>query len=143
MSDVLDLSIFEEIAADTADMTVRHPVTQEPTPWVITVAGPTHPQSVALGERMMRKAMREEKAKEEARINGRKWKGEDRDPNDVKRDNISALVDRIVTWRGASEEFSREGAIALLLKPTFAPVVGQLADFVSADGSFIKRSATT
>ena len=42
--DSFDLTDFD--SADTADMLVSHPVTGEPTAWVITFAGPGHPKTI-------------------------------------------------------------------------------------------------
>ena len=52
-------------ALDTADLEVCHPATGQPTGWVITFAGPGHPQTVAFNERQLRKRMREEREKEQ------------------------------------------------------------------------------
>ena len=84
--ETLDISVFD--SADTADMTVAHPATSEPTNWVITFAGPGHPKTIDLADRRARQHLREEKAKEQARVNGRKWKGDEKTPAEQRAENI-------------------------------------------------------
>jgi hypothetical protein len=135
-------------AIDTADLEVRHPATGAPTGWVITFAGPGHPQVVALNERTLRKRLREDRDKEQARANGRKWKGEDKSPEEIRVENISFLVDRIVGWtpvniNGQDVPFSREAAMQLLGDPRKGWLFTQALDFVVADDTFTRPLATT
>jgi hypothetical protein len=135
-------------AIDTADLDVRHPATGEPTGWVITFAGPGHPQAVALNERTMRKRLREEREKEQARTNGRKWKGEERSTEEIRAENLGFLVDRIVSWspvriNGEDIPFTREAAMQLLGDPRKGWLFTQALEFVVADDTFTRPSATT
>ena len=141
-----DLSSLD--ALDTADLDVRHPGTGEPTGWVITFAGPGHPQAVAFNERALRKRLRDEREKEQARINGRKWKGEERSVDDVRAENLAFIVDRIVSWtpvriNGEDIPFSRETAMQLLGDPRKGWLFTQALDFIVADDTFTQPLATT
>jgi hypothetical protein len=142
----LDLADCE--ALDTAELDVRHPATGEPTGWRITFAGPGHPQVVALSDRDARKRLREEREKEQARVNNRKWKAEDRSPEEVRAENVGYVVDRIVAWtpvriNGEDVPFSRDAAMRLFTDPRKGWLLNQAADFVLAEQTFFKRSATT
>ncbi|HRJ60167.1 MAG TPA: hypothetical protein PKZ99_03210 [Azospirillaceae bacterium] len=140
---VFDPAIFEEVTANTATMIVKHPVDDQPTPWKITFAGPGHPQHEALQERLSRKALRKRAKQEAAQVNRSKWKGDDKEPDEARRENVEIIVDQIVGWDGSSVPFSRETAIAMLLKPGYVFLVRQIDDFLENDKVFIKRSATT
>jgi hypothetical protein len=133
---------------DTADLEVCHPATGQPTGWVITFAGPGHPQTVAFNERQLRKRMREEREKEQAKTNNRKWKGEDKSTEDVRAENLAALVDRIVGWtpvsiNGQDIPFSREMAMQLFGDPRKGWLFSQALDFLVADDSFMPPLPTT
>lgn len=135
-------------ASDTAALDVRHPATGEPTGWVITFAGPGHPQAVAINDRAIRKRLREEREQAQARTNGRKWKGENRKPEEVRTENVSFIVDRILGWtpvaiNGVDLQFSRETAMALFADPRKGWLFTQALDFVVADDTFTRPSGTT
>ncbi|MBM3549728.1 MAG: branched-chain amino acid ABC transporter, partial [Alphaproteobacteria bacterium] len=93
---MLDLSTLR--AAETMALDIRHPTTGDLTGWIWIIAGPGHPSTVAYQEKMQRRRLNEEKLKEQARINGRKWKGDDRDPDEVHRDNVEAVAVRVVDF---------------------------------------------
>ena len=138
-----DPSVFEASLADTADMVVNHPVTGEPTSWVITFAGPGHPQQIELTERLSRKFERERRAKEQAVTNGKKWKAEELSPDERRAENVGIIVDQIVGWRGSSVPFSKKTATEMLLNPKFALLLKQVNEFLESEKAFIKASATT
>ena len=117
-------------AADTATMTVLHPLTGEPTTWQITIAGPAHPKAIALSNRLARKRLGDERLREQAAANGRKWKA----------------VERMLGWtpvriNGADLLFTEEAAVRLLLDPAFGRIYDQVLEFLGADDSFLSRPA--
>lgn len=140
---VFDPSIFEQCTANTAVLTVLHPVTKAPTPWKITFAGPGHPQHDALNEKLARKALRKRARQEAARVNRAKWKPEEQEPDEARRENAEIIADQIVTWEGASIPFSRDAAVAMLMNPGYVFLTRQIDDFLEGEDVFIKGSATS
>lgn len=143
----MDIDLADFDAADEADMVVRHPVTGDPTTWVITFAGPGHPKTVAQMNRMARERRREEAEKEQARVNGRKWKASDESDDDAKTRNLAWIVERIVRWtpvkiNGEALPFSPAAATKLLGDPRKGTLFQQCLDFLVADQTFMKRSAS-
>lgn len=143
ISDAFDPAIFAEAVSDTAVMAVRHPITGEPTAWEITFAGPGHPQQQALADRLLRKILREQQERERARVNGKKYKPADREPEDVRRENIEIVVDQIVTWTGCTVAFSRDAAVTMLADPRYGKVLVQINEFLDNEQVFTRTSATT
>jgi hypothetical protein len=135
---------------DTADMTVEHPATNEPTEWVITFAGPGHPTSVALQDEIAKRAIRTRQAQQQAQTNGRKWKPEDETPDSNREDNARYYAKRMLSWKpavrlergAAAMEFSQENARKLLVDPRYVWLYRQITAFLAADAGFIKNSET-
>lgn len=141
----LDLSMFA--AEDTAEWDVPHPVTGEPSGWKWTFAGPGHPQTVEAANRATRRRLEEEKRMEAARVNGKKWKPEDRTVEELRRENVRLVVDRLIGWtpikiNGEDYPFSRENAESLLLNPAMVRLYNGAIGFLADEESFTPRSAT-
>jgi hypothetical protein len=139
-----DLSAFQ--ASDQAEMVVRHPVTNEPTTWKITFAGPGHPKTRELADRLARQSLREEQEQARARVNGRKWKGEERSPNEARDANFRAVADRIIQWspvrlNGEDVPFNTDNAMRLLSDPAMGTLFAQCLEFLGAEASFLQDSA--
>lgn len=139
-----DLSVFQ--TSDEAEMVVRHPVTGEPTTWTITFAGPGHPKTREQTDRLARQALRDSQEQERARVNGRKWKGEEKSPDDVRSANVDFVADRIIGWspirlNGEEVVFSPESAKRLLGDPKMGGLYQQCLDFLGNESSFLPRSA--
>lgn len=138
-----DFADFE--AADTADMTVV--VNGKLSSWVWTFAGPGHPQSVEQSNRMARERLHEDRQKEAARVNGKKWKPTEQSPDENRDKNISYVVERLVGWSpvkigGADYSFSPENARKLLSDPRRVGLLTQAMEFIGDDNAFTQRSAT-
>jgi hypothetical protein len=135
-------------ALDTADMQVRHPVTDELTGWTITFAGPGHPQAQEQSERATRQRLSEERQQREALRQGRKWSGGEKTPDDLRAENVAVVADRVIGWspislNGTEQPFSRENATRILGDSHYGWLYKQCLDFLAADGSFLPRSATS
>ena len=96
----------------------------------------------------MRKRLREDREKEQARINGRKWKGEERAPEDIRAENLGFWSTASSRWspvsiNGQDIPFSREAAMQLLGDPRKGWLFTQALDFVVADDTFTRPLATT
>lgn len=145
MTLVLDFDDFS--TADTADMEVR--ANGKATGWIWTFAGPGHPKTVEQNNRIARSALKEQKAKETARVNGKKWQPDDEDVEDIRKRNIDFVVERIVGWsdiqvkgKGDKTEpypFTAENARKLLSDPSKAGLLAQAYEFLGESDSFTKR----
>jgi hypothetical protein len=142
----IDLSAL--IPLETAVLEILKPGGIESTGWKITFAGPAHPKTVAWQNEQSRKSLRKAQQIEQAQVNGRKFKAEDKDPQEQQRETVSWIVARIVDWTpiklGAGEpmRFSDAVAIDLLVKPELGWAFSQMVDFITDDRSFTQRSAT-
>lgn len=135
-----DVTAFQE--ADTAEMQVRHPVTGELTPWVITFAGPGHAKTVALTATVNRENLAE--AREASRGRNRRMPSTD----EVMAKNVRFVVSRMIGWTPVKIgddviEFSPDAATKLLSDPSYRVLYKQCFDFLVSDESFLPKSATS
>jgi hypothetical protein len=133
----------------TAEMIVRHPITEEPTTWKITFAGPGHPITVGLGDDFARRSIKQRKEREEAMTNGRKWKAPEESPDKNRRINATSFARRMLDWTpvvlkaGAPPvTFSTDRAIELLEDQAFGWLYMQVSRFLADDAGFIPDSET-
>lgn len=146
-SEAVDILAFAP--ADTALLEILKPGGIESTGWTITFAGPSHPKTIAWQTESTRKTLRRQQQVEAAQVNGRKYKPEDRDVDEQRRDNVAWIVARIVDWspvrlgRGEPVVFSEAAATELLLRPELGWAFGQMVEFLVDERSFTKASATT
>lgn len=132
-----------------------YPGTNERTGWNIALAGPGHPKTQAQADRTERQRLNKAAGIERAQVNGRKWKGEeDKQPADARREFVSSLVERIVSWTpfdmgdgsitfDEGDPSAPERAINLFLKPEMGSYAAQIVDYLTAERAFIKGSAKT
>ena len=117
-----------------------------PTGWIWTIAGPGHPQTVALSDRLTREGFARSRTQEMARVNGKKWKGDDETADDLVRRTAEALAGRVLDWspvsfHGKDYPCSKENIVTILLDPARGDtLVTQLAEFIADEKSFMKRS---
>lgn len=143
----IDLSGF--IPQDTSTMEILKPGGLEGTGWKIEFAGPAHPKTIAWNDTETRKNLRRQQQIEQAQVNGKKFKSEDRDVAEVRRHNVAWVVARIVNWTpvrlgdGDPVSFSEDAAIALLVRPNMNWALAQMLDFLTDERSFTKGSETT
>src|SRR5438045_2335617 len=97
-SAVTVINMADDLPADTAELHVVRPGTNIRTGWVITLAGPGHPQSIALMNEGERERLHKSAQIEQAQVNGRKWKGDDAQPEEARRKLVSYITRRIVGW---------------------------------------------
>lgn len=145
-ADAVDLSAL--IPIDTADLHIVAPGTNERTGWVITFAGPGHPKTIAINNETSRKQLEEAKRIKQAQANGRKYKADDVQPEESRREFIEGLVARMVAWTpvkiGAETfEFSDKVAVDLLLRPVMGAFVSQIVEFLIDERTFTKDSANS
>jgi len=144
-TDAVDLSA--DIPSDTYDLAILKPGTATPNGWVITLAGPAHPKTIAYKNSAQRDRLQKEAVIEASQVNGRKFKPDVRTPEDDDVRTVKWLVSRIVTWspiKIGSEtiEFSDDAAIKLFLRPVMAPYIAQVVDYLQGERSFMPTSAS-
>lgn len=138
-----DLSDLDAVDQSTMEILSRD---GSPTGWNWYIAGPGHPKAVELRNRLNKEAIAKERAQEEARVNGRKYKADAEAPEQVFKRRVELIADRVVGWdpvklNGQDYPFSRENAIALLLDPNRGDtLIAQVSAFLQAEDSFMKRS---
>lgn len=142
-SPALDFDAFE--AADTGMMEVLD-ARGNPTGWYWEFAGPGHPKTEALNNRFARERLHKQAQMEQAQVNGRKWKAEEGDPDDVRTKNIRDLVERLVGWSaveigGKDFPFTPENATEFLSHPKRIGVLTQAMEFIASERAFMPRSA--
>ncbi|MGY3689943.1 hypothetical protein ACVIGA_000023 [Bradyrhizobium sp. USDA 3240] len=147
---ILDLSAH--LPVDTFKLQIRKPGTDTPIGWVIELAGPAHPQTIALNNESTRDAIEKEKAIEFAQVNGRKWKTEDETVADRRRQNVTKVCRRIVGWspnptfKTVSPDpipFSIESAVDLFLRPELGSFFVQVTDYLTSERAFTRPSSQT
>lgn len=142
---VSEFELSDFAAADTADMTVT--VSGKLTTWVWTFAGPGHPKSVEQSNRLSRERLHDDRLKESARVNGKKWKPTEQSVDETREKNIAYVIERLVGWSpvkigGADYPFNAENARQLLIDPSRIGLLTQALEFISDDNAFTQRSAT-
>lgn len=149
---VVDLSGGEALPADSAVLHIVLPGTNKRTGWDVTFAGPGHPKTIALNNETSRKQLHRQEQIERAQVNGRKWKGDDKTPDEQRREFVEGLVARVISWTPVNfgdgpVEFNEGDATApkravdLLLKPKLGAYVAQFVDFLIDERTFMKDSA--
>lgn len=134
------------VPADTAVLEIMKPGGSEGTGWKITFAGPAHEKTLRWSNDNARRQLRRQQQIEQAQANGRKYKAEDRDVDDVRAENVGWVVSRIVDWTpikiaGEVIAFSDQAATALLVQPQLGWAFSQMVDFLSDERAFMQRSA--
>jgi hypothetical protein len=145
-TEIAEFSFADFEAADEADMTVT--MNGKETTWVWTFAGPGHPKTVELENRAARERLQTERMKEQTVTNGKKWKAPEQTVDEVREKNIDWIVNRLLRWspvriNGDDYPFSAENARALLADRKKIELFTQALEFLTADSSFTRRSATS
>jgi hypothetical protein len=141
MIDITDLQ-----TADTAELDIKHPITGLSLGWAWLIAGPGHPQTLANIERLQRQALAEQRRRDQARINGKKWKGDDKDPDEIRAENAANVAARIIGFPNArinGEElvFSQDKVVEIFLNQKLSWIYAQVLEFLTDDAAFFPDSA--
>lgn len=145
MADTYDIDDLD--AADTAEMTVlANDGTL--TKWIWTFAGPGHSVAIAQATRLARERLHEDAQKEQARVNGRKWKAPEETVDQVRAKNVEFVVERLVGWSGASRAgkpfaFSAENAREVLMDRRKSGLLTQALEYLGETSSFTQNSAAS
>lgn len=116
------------------------------TGWKWMIAGPGHPKTIALTDRLTKEGFNRAKGQEMARVNGKKWKGDDETAESMVRQTAEAMAGRVLGWsavsfHGKDYPCTTENVVAILLDPARGDtLVTQLTEFIADEKSFMKRS---
>jgi hypothetical protein len=143
--DAIDLDAI--LPQDETVKEILKPGGIEGTGWKITLAGPAHPKTQAWVTENARRNLRRQAQIEAATINGRKFKPEDRDVADSRRENVEWVVSRIVDWTpvkigGQTYAFSDAAAVELLTRPELGFAFNQIVEWIGDERVFTKGSAS-
>lgn len=135
-------------AQDEATLNIKHPKTEEPTGWIWTFYGPGHPITLDLADKVGKEQLRQAREKEQARVNGKKWKADDESIDDLRKRNVDSIVKRTkgftpIRLDGETIEFSPDAARKLLADPRKSWLFRQVTEYLKEDESFIQPSATS
>lgn len=142
------VNMADDLPLDTAELHIVKPGTNKPTGWVITLAGPGHPQTIAIADEAQRERLHKEAAIERAQVNGRKWKGdEDMSPEQARRKIVTGVCRRIVGWTPVDfgegpVTFSQENAVKLFMDPAKGSFYLQVVEYLTGERAFMKGSAS-
>lgn len=141
----LDLAAFDAI--DEAAMEVLT-ADGRTTGWTWFFAGPGHPKGIEQSNRVAREELAKARLKEQAQVNGRKWKAPERVPDELREENVNFVMERLLRWSpiridGEDFPFTSENVRKLLIDPRKGGLLQQAIDFILADNSFTKRSPKT
>ena len=148
MTDTTVADLDADLPGDTAELKMLKPGTAEPNGWVLTMAGPAHPKTLAFKGIKARERLHKEAVIEQAQVNGRKYKSDERTVDEAEIDTMKWVVSRIVSWTpvkigGDVIAFSDEAAIELLRRPAMSAYLQQIIDYLNADRAFMPSSAKT
>jgi hypothetical protein len=118
-------------SGESATYEVTNPSTGEATGWLIEFAGPPHAKTLAVKRAALSRAFKSQRTNKEPTY------------EELDEQSVDGIVKRIIGWSGSTIEFSEDSAKSLLLNPKHDWLKAQLNDFLNAQASFIKRSATT
>ena len=147
---MLDLSDTQPLDSFTLELLL--PGTQRKSGWCIELAGPAHPQTIAVSAAFARDVIEKEKAIEFAQVNGRKWKVDDEDETQRRRKNVATVCARIIGWSpDPTFKFVQEGPIAfsveaatnLFIRPDMGRWFVQITEYLNGERAFIRPSGTT
>ena len=132
-------------AQDEGELVIKHPTTEAPTTWVWTFYGPGHPATIAVAEKATKSFLRESKAQQEARINGKKWKAEETSIEEMRDKNIENILARLkgftpVKFGAEIIEYSPDRARELLLDRKKGWLFAQVINYLQDDANFIQPS---
>lgn len=134
------------VPVDVIRYEVLRPGTTTGSGWFIEIADESHPNAIAWSNEAARKKLKRQASLEAQQLNGRKIKAEERDPDEVKHENVGWVVSRIVGWTPVKLTFispdpitySEANAYKVFLHPKMGWALGQLVDLIGDEKAFTK-----
>lgn len=117
--------------------------------WSIEIADASHPKAQAWSNEQARKNLKRQERIETQQLNGRKIKAEEKEPEEVRKDNIGWVLSRVIGWTPEIKlpffdeplAYSEENAAKVFLHPKMGFALSQLIDVIGDEKSFTKASA--
>lgn len=144
-SAALDLSGMTTL--ESYKLGIMKPGSSTPTGWVIELAGPSHPLTIAVANDLSRESLDKERAIELAQVNGRKYKGGEQETVDERRRrNVTKLCRRIVGWSPDPTfnfvspdpiAFCVAAAVDLFMRPELGGLFVQVTDYFNGERAFM------
>lgn len=144
----LDFSAF--LPVDSIHYEIRQQGSADGTGWVIELADASHPKALAWSNEQARKSLKRQEKIEVQQLNGHKVKPDEKNPDEVRKDNVGWVLSRIIGWSPAPVfpfigaepvEFSDENAAKVLMHPKMGFALAQLIEVIGDERSFTKASA--
>lgn len=129
---VFDLDSVEDV--ECAEVRIKHPNTGEPTPMIVILAGPSHPDRKALEMSVKRRAIRQYEQ------HGRMLLTE---PEEQEAEETDRLVAYTIGWKGANVPFSKDAARKLYTDPKKRWLRQQVITAANKAELFTRDSAQT
>lgn len=129
-------------ALDEGEMHVRDGKDNK-TGWTWVFAGPGHPTTVAIDREQNARFIAREQAKERAQVNGKKWKGAEETPEELRQRTIDYIVARLLRWSeielgGEPYPCTPDNARKILGDPRYGLVFDQANTFLRDEKDFTK-----
>ncbi len=104
--------------------------------------------TIAIDNEQNARFVQREKQKEQAQVNGRKWKGSDETPEELRERSIGYIVARLLRWSDTTMDgkplpCTPDTARTLLADRRMGLLFDQANGFLLEEKSFTKRSART
>ncbi len=147
MPDILDLS--DAVPVESYTLEFLHPRTKAPTGWKVELAGPQHPESIAVANEAGRDFLEAERAVKIAQATGQQPEQPDETIQERRRKSVNRVCRRILGWspnptfknvQAGPIEFSVPAATELFLRPDMAGFFIQVTKYFNADAAFISPS---
>lgn len=145
--DTIDLS--DSIPVESFSLPILRPGTKTPTGWVIELAGPQHPNSIAVASEGGEDLIKEEFAIKVANASGQKYEPAAETLQARRRKSVNRVCRRILSWspnptfknvQADPIEFSLSAATDLFLRPDMAAFFIQVVGYINGERAFIPPS---
>lgn len=145
--ETIDLS--DTIPVESFSLQIFRPGTKTPTGWVIELAGPQHPNSIAVASEGGEDLIKEEFAIKVANASGQKYEPTAETLQARRRKSVGRVCRRIIGWspnptfknvQSEPIEFSVSAATDLFLRPDMAAFFIQLVNYINGEKAFIPPS---
>lgn len=146
-TDTVDLS--DAIPVESFLLPIMRPGTKTPTGWVIELAGPQHPNSIAVASEGGEDTLKEEFAIKVANAAGQKYDPVAETLAGRRRKSVNRVCRRMLGWspnptfrnvQAAPIEFTVEAATELFLRPDMAGFFLQVVGYLNSEKAFIPPS---
>lgn len=128
---VFDFTAFEDV--ESAEVRIKDPTSGAPTPMVVTLAGPEHPDRKRLLFAKQRRMRSQLSKTGKVQLN---------DPEEDEAEELDQLVACTLGWRGAPVAYSRDAARQLYTDPRRRWLRDQVQAALQERELFTRRSAS-